>query len=341
MLANKSLTNKIYFLLLILLSIVSHIHTDIPVHCRKEKIEGDWIFTINNEKFNPSLDNPKTTCGHGFPDHIDQTEGDIDYFFLSSTNIQVTLGNDYKAYQNKVEVGTWTPVYDEGFILKMNNMVFTAYMKYYLSPGGGHKSNCNKTMKGWYIPDASQNNKNWSCFFGKKTSAKVCVKKSLLKNNNKIDDVQIDDVPVRIFGKETKFLENENNSNNNSKFMQDNIDFIEANDDKGIGLLQIIQNPASLIHNKYEDQLLIVQELNSMGLSWKAGIHEDFKGMSLYELNNHPQMGLKRQKYETDGKLKLTSKRNLYSEMSKEESSALLQINNTNKNKKIKANWLI
>jgi C1A family cysteine protease len=43
---------------------------------------------------------------------------------------------------------------------------------------------------------------------------------------------------------------------------------------------------------KYEDQKDIVEEINSMNLSWKAEVHEEFKGLSLLELNE--KLGFKR-----------------------------------------------
>jgi len=50
----------------LLLSSLNIVKSDIPVHCLKEDIVGDWVFEITSlEIKNSLLDN---TCGHDSPD---------------------------------------------------------------------------------------------------------------------------------------------------------------------------------------------------------------------------------------------------------------------------------
>jgi len=295
-----------FFLILILLAIFSNINADIPVHCRKEKIQGDWIFKIDSKTFTPSLDQDKTTCGHGFPDHIDQTIGEQDYKFDTSTTIEAKLGADFKAYQNGAVVGTWTAVYDEGFILNINNIVITAYMKYYKTSNGVFKSDCDKTMKGWYLPNKDEKDKNWSCMYG--------IKKGSVTGN-----------PTK-----TNFLKTNLVNPKHQRFVE--VKEKESNKDNNyeLGLIQLKTN--TFMNQKYEDHLHIVNELNGMGLTWNAGINEDFKGMSLLELNNHPKMGMKRMNYEKeDFSIKPS---NLYEQLINKQQPSLLQMKNKLRAKK-------
>ena len=176
--------SRIFFLIILLQSQITK--CDLPVHCKREAIDGIWTFRIDKEIIQPSLKNAKTTCGHGFPDKIENVVGDQDYSFNQYWDIKIKLGSDYKVYEESKVVGTWTPVYDEGFILKYKESVFTAFMKYYkeYSASTDYISNCSKTMIGWYIPNDKLNNKNWSCFFG----FKDYVKKNFLKNGQQLID---------------------------------------------------------------------------------------------------------------------------------------------------------
>ena len=226
----------------------SIIKCDIPAACLKNQIMGEWIFRINRESFQPSLDNPKTSCGHGFPDKIDKTIGDIDYSFLSYRDITVTLNGDFKIFDAGKEIGKWTPVYNEGFIANVRNSEFTAFMKYYKNPNdkSSFLTNCDKTMIGWYIPDTNQKLRNWSCFFGFK---------SKIKKNFSL-------IQVKNFLKKIK---------NNEMFYKNSPVFLETN--------------SKMNSNLYDSRKDIVDEINSMNLPWKAGFNSNFKGMSYAEIN--------------------------------------------------------
>ena len=98
--------------------VFSVVKSDLPVHCHKEQIEGEWIFRINKETFQPKLDDYRTTCGHGLPNAIENTIGDSNFSFENFDDLKLILGGDYKVYDytNSIQ-GNWTTVYDEGFIL--------------------------------------------------------------------------------------------------------------------------------------------------------------------------------------------------------------------------------
>jgi len=45
--------------------------------------------------------------------------------------------------------GKWTMIYDEGFEVDVDNMNYFAFSKFY-KEGHEYKSECSKTLKGWY-----------------------------------------------------------------------------------------------------------------------------------------------------------------------------------------------
>ena len=113
----KMLQTLLNVILVALFLLMRTVKLDIPVHCPRDKIDGQWIFRINKEVFLPSLTDPKTTCTHGIPDKVSTVIGDKDFRFNDYYELKLSLRSDYKVYSNFKEVGKWTPVYDEGFIL--------------------------------------------------------------------------------------------------------------------------------------------------------------------------------------------------------------------------------
>ena len=219
----------------------------VPVEFEKHKIQGEWIFRISNETFQANLNNPKTSCGNGFPGNIDTSIGDGDYSFSSFRDIHVTLNNDFKVFQGGIVTGYWTPVYNQGFIANINNSEFTVFMKYYKNPKktNSYLSNCDKTMMGWYIQDIKQKLSNWSCFFGFKSKINKNFSRKI-KNFLKIDyEKKLDETNT-------------------------NLDFIQTN---------------SRLHSvRYDEKKDIIDEINNKNSTWKAGFNSNFKGMSFAKI---------------------------------------------------------
>lgn len=270
------------------------VNCDLPVHCKREQIEGEWIFRINKDIFNPDLNDYKTSCGHGFPDKIEKIVGDINYSFSDYHDIKLKLGSDYKVYDvnsSEKAVGSWTPVYDEGFILYYKNQVFTAFMKYFLKEKTHSKkpsdklysSNCQKTMIGWYIANKDNNKKNWSCFFGFKSQIEneFINEKTFLKPNNRFNHFD--------------YIQSKNQEGHNySEHSSQNSENAELD-----SFLEIKSKNKSSMKmktwlGKYEEQKEIVKEINESNLSWKADVNEEFKGLSFMQLKE--KMGMKKNK---------------------------------------------
>lgn len=346
---SKTILNlSIPILIILTILLANNVKSDLPVHCKREQIEGEWIFRINNNLFNPSLADYRSTCGHGFPDKLEKLESDINYAFDDFHDLQIFLGKDYKIYDpvsNEVK-GKWTPVYDEGFIVNYDNSVFTAFMKYFLKPNlkrnvkitakeenDNYISNCKKTMIGWFIQNENDNTKNWSCFFGFKKS--IAAEFDYLSQTKNIgffnSNVINDNLPKKVlkpnpnfsacryfyYNKNTKKYDKENDDNFDTddnlypNSFRNNIDNKKANSflgnnynsgfvDLNFDLLDSLENNSflemktltestnkmktKLDHIKYEEQIELINEINSNNLSWRAHMHEDFKGFSFLDL---------------------------------------------------------
>jgi len=241
----KSLVCVIFFTLTILLA---QVNSDHPVHCKKETIQGDWVFHISNETFNPDLKNPKISCGNGIPSKVSKETTDIIKPFQSETLFEIKLGSDYKTYSfDSVRKGDWTPVFDQGFHAIYEKKEFYTNLKYYNNNQTKKVvSVCNKTMVGWVIHDNTQKSKNWSCFYG--------IKKETNQNYSS---------PITAY----TFLE---------KYSKKQIYKSKK---------QVKQQKSELKNLKYEEMDEIVNFINSLNLSWKADLSNLFKGMSMEEVN--------------------------------------------------------
>lgn len=235
-----------------------YVKTDLPVHCLVNDIEGEWILRINKETFDPSLANIKTTCGHGFPNRVDNTLGDVDYNFNEYYDVHITLDKNYNIYENREKVGNWTPVYDQSFIIYYKNSVLTAPYKYYKTTNDKFASNCNKSQVGWVVPDKDNNKHGWSCFFA--------FKKGINIYNNGADS----------------FLQNSQTR------LQHNFD--------GISYSFAQLNTENKFSNnfKYENFGKVVDEINNSNLPWKAKVYDEYVGFSFLQVRE--KLGMKKSK---------------------------------------------
>jgi hypothetical protein len=94
---------------------------------------------------------------------------DFMYKFESFEEYEVTLDKDNRAYSDKLGSGTWTMVYDEGFIIEFPSHDLNLFNYFMYAVGdwpGKYLSVCDKTMKGWSRSVNSHSSKEWNCWFG-------------------------------------------------------------------------------------------------------------------------------------------------------------------------------
>lgn len=143
---------------------------DIPVHCVRHEIVGEWQFTLG------SMTSERSSCGHRRPDLVQKQPArhvvDID----SPTLLKLTFSdpNIVMTSDNKAK-GAWTMIYDEGFEFRIDSKSYLAFSNWTMEHTPSltttmehNVSHCGDTMVGWYQSD---DRKNFGCFYGSKVSA--------------------------------------------------------------------------------------------------------------------------------------------------------------------------
>jgi len=135
---------------------------DLPVHCVRHQIAGDWEFTLG------PLGPKRSSCGHTKPDNPYMQPH---MKFLEKmgplTTRKMTLNQPSTVAAEDGSSGTWTMIYDEGFEVALGKEVFFAFSKFSFTDADRkfNVSHCGETQIGWYR-DTSRN--HWGCYVGKK-----------------------------------------------------------------------------------------------------------------------------------------------------------------------------
>jgi len=141
---------------------------DLPVHCLRHEVEGDWDFFLG------PASSTRKACGHLHPDTEDgQPARDT---VKGSTKVQrFTLHNPSMVSMPSGKKGTWTMVYDEGFEVTADGHTYFAfsnftYQKDPITHVKKNFSHCGDTMVGWYQNAART---EFGCYFGSKVAAQM------------------------------------------------------------------------------------------------------------------------------------------------------------------------
>jgi cathepsin C len=157
--------------ILSLMTPLTVVNADIPVHCLHRQTVGVWNFKLGSNNNDDTL-----TCGHKLPDSVmTMVDKKVRYDtpnFNIDTNYKVTLSNPNIATDDNGNKGTWTMIYDEGFEVRINGKKFFTFFVYEPrvddpSPdkNGDFFSICDETFSGWYHND---DNTGWGCYVGKR-----------------------------------------------------------------------------------------------------------------------------------------------------------------------------
>lgn len=155
---------------LLFICIFWQIQADLPVHCHKEDILGEWVFELTSIQ---SSENGFVSCGHDSPDKAATSYLAFSKEFKAESKINLELINDFsaKSKDNKNNTnGTWNLIYDEGFEIELNGIKYFTFFGYTYNHNDPDKSvsHCNKTVVGWYLQTDSQKK---GCFRGKKANS--------------------------------------------------------------------------------------------------------------------------------------------------------------------------
>merc|ERR1719265_373701 len=143
------------------------VHADLPVHCLRHQVVGDWEFTMG------PMSSTRSPCGHQKPDNPDN-QPSLDFVLNqgSTTKQRISLQNPDTATKDDGSSGTFTMIYDEGFEVAFQDTTFFAFSMFHFVGEGSNKHNvskCHETQVGWYH-DSTRS--NWGCYFGKKVGTK-------------------------------------------------------------------------------------------------------------------------------------------------------------------------
>jgi len=186
--------NNLVFFAIISLTLVLITKSDIPTHCLKSQVVGEWVFkrTPLQKKSLEELYKGNTLCGHKLPSHESSSylAKNLDgYEKVQDLRVRLNIDDSVTILSggNSLRVANtgnfkWTMVYDEGFDISLNkenpseNVSYFAFLKYDKAKSSKIKSKwasyCYVTLNGWYhVGD------NWGCFQGHK----------VLENSNEHD----------------------------------------------------------------------------------------------------------------------------------------------------------
>lgn len=133
---------------------------DLPVHCVRSQLEGDWDFFLG------AAGPERTSCGHQSPDREDG-QPEVALAEIAEQKL-VTLGQPNVAKTASDLAGRWTMIYDEGFQVDVDNLSLFAFSRFDLAVSDYRRQNvsrCGETQLGWY---RSADRTRWGCYYAKK-----------------------------------------------------------------------------------------------------------------------------------------------------------------------------
>jgi len=143
-----------------------HVDADIPVHCLKHEVVGEW------ELFLSAPSKERTHCGHKTPDREEAEPPVVLAVPPGGSSMKVTLHNTNRAKASTGEEGLWTMVYDEGFAFDLGKTSYFAFSRFdfvtSLTGSKTAKSTCTETIQGWY---SDEGRTLYGCYTARKVTA--------------------------------------------------------------------------------------------------------------------------------------------------------------------------
>lgn len=205
-------------------------------------------------------------------------------------------------------------VYDEGFEFNLGEKGFGKFSSYFvflkystnikILPNVKTKyySHCYQTLIGWFHTE----NNEWGCFYGHKlvqrfdkptngeASDKLIVLENSIKSSAFIQTSEAEDGAqegnnsnknnrAEIDTERTKYKK----ALNSSRFLQTEFNNKLANKSasKSKAKTQMSTKAYLTLTSEFTNHAEIVERINSLNLSWKAGVYDEFKDLSISDLN--------------------------------------------------------
>lgn len=135
---------------------VLQVQADLPVHCVRRQIVGEWDFELG------LLSKERSSCGHMRPDVEAVQPSDIAHPVKVK---RISLIDPGVATTSKDAAGMFTMIYDEGFEVRVEGLTFFAFSRFDLTASGKNTSRCGETGRGWY---RNADRTMWGCYRARK-----------------------------------------------------------------------------------------------------------------------------------------------------------------------------
>lgn len=145
---------------------LQYVAADLPVHCVRHQVTGDWVFKLG------PMSNKRSACGHQHPDveELQPSRGVVDASQASEMKLTLKNPNLVSAGTKK---GSWTMIYDEGFEVHVDDgMTYFAFSNFTYEKNSAkplekphNVSHCDQTMVGWY---QNKDRTKFGCYYGYK-----------------------------------------------------------------------------------------------------------------------------------------------------------------------------
>jgi len=143
-------------------SIFSFCRADLPVHCLRHQLEGEWDFFLS-----PSS-RERSSCGHQRPDN-EELQPTVSLAEVGEQK-QVSLRGPNLASTATDDQGHWTMIYDEAWEVNVDGLSFLAFSRFDLNYENGVRTNtsrCGESQLGWYRDEKRD---LWGCFYARKAA---------------------------------------------------------------------------------------------------------------------------------------------------------------------------
>mmetsp|Transcript_49937 Transcript_49937/g.109074 ORF Transcript_49937/g.109074 Transcript_49937/m.109074 type:complete len:524 (-) Transcript_49937:79-1650(-) len=162
--------------------LVSTVVADLPVHCLRHQVAGQWTFHLSTASAT------RSRCGHLSPDRSSEQPSINMAEYPTTVSVNLDAPNSASVGSDS---GTWTMIYDEGFDITTGSKKFMAFNMFDQSIQAdgnveSYKSDCARTQVGWFHDTALD---QWGCFIGVKSGGGADTPAPVAPAAPKMDDV--------------------------------------------------------------------------------------------------------------------------------------------------------
>lgn len=259
--------------LVLLLTVLSSVRADIPVHCLRHQILGLWDIELTEPAI---VDKEQAACGHKSPDDpAESWRSGVDKF-NPTIRFQVLLNPDNTAIKingDQNTTGNWTLIYDEGFDIIFDDHRLTNFFYYFPNETekNGYSSDCGKTTIGWYKDHKTQS----ACWRGTKVLAEGESQDDLYGEQTEQRNVVQPDHLLHS-ASSVSLLEAQSSASGLKK-KRNNLRATEE---------PVAEQKTSKYRKDFTNHTAIVERLNRIEKkAWTAKVYPQFESKSLGELN--------------------------------------------------------